>query len=71
MAKYKNYSYAQGVFLLIFFDNQILTGTFEYSLNHLIDNEVDLTVFDKRYNNDKTGAPAYEPRILLKIVLYA
>ncbi|MCP3930457.1 MAG: IS1182 family transposase [Bacteroidetes bacterium] len=71
MAKYKKYSYAQGVFLPIFFDNQILPGTFEYSLNHLIDNEVDLTVFDKRYNNDKTGAPAYDPRILLKIVLYA
>ena len=71
MTKYKDYSYDQGVFLPVFFDKQILPGTFEYSLNHLIDNEVDLTVFDKRYNNDETGAPAYDPRILLKIVLFA
>lgn len=71
MAKYKNYSYDQGVFLPIFFDRQILPGTFEYTLNHLIDNEIDLAVFDKRYNNDETGAPAYDPRILLKIVLFA
>ena len=56
MAKYKDYSYDQGVFLPVFFDKQILPGTFEYSLNHLIDNEVDLTIFDKRYNNDETGA---------------
>jgi len=71
MAKYKDYSYDQGVFLPVFFDKQILPGTFEYSLNHLIDNEVDLTIFDKRYNNDETGAKAYDPRILLKIIIFA
>ncbi len=71
MVKYKDYSYDQGVFLPVFFDKQILPGTFEYSLNHLIDHEVDFTVFDKRYTNDETEAPAYDPRILLKIVLFA
>ena len=71
MARYKHYEYDQGVFLPIFFDNQILPGTFEYSLNYLVDNEIDLSIFDKRYNNDKTGAPAYDPRIMLKIVLFA
>jgi len=71
MVKYKDYSYDQGVFLPVFFDRQILPGTFEYSLNHLIDNEVDLTIFDKRYNNDETGAKAYDPRILLKTILFA
>ena len=29
MAKYKDYSYDQGVFLPVFFDKQILPGTFE------------------------------------------
>ena len=71
MAKYKDYSYDQGVFLPVYFDRQILPGTFEYTLNHLIDNEIDLSVFDKRYKNDETGAPAYDPRILLKIILFA
>ena len=71
MAKYKDYSYDQGVFLPVYFDKQILPGTFEYTLNHLIDNELDLSSFDNRYKNDETGAPAYDPRILLKIVLFA
>lgn len=71
MARYKPYSYAQGKFIAIHFANQILPGTFEYSLNHLIDHELDLSVFDTRFRNDETGATAYDPRILLKIVLYA
>ena len=45
--------------------------TFERTLNYLIDNELDLSVFDARYRNDDTGAPAYDPAILLKIILYA
>ena len=71
MARYKEYSYAQGKFISIHFDNQILPNTFEYTLNYLIDNEIDLSIFEKRYNNDETGAPAYDPSILLKIVLFA
>lgn len=71
MAKYKKYSNDQGVFLPVFFDKQILPGTFEYSLNHLIEKELDIRFFDSRYKNDETGAPAYDPKILLKIVLFA
>jgi len=71
MARYKEYDYSQGKFIPIHFDRQILPGTFEYSLNYLIDNEIDLSAFDLRYRNDETGAPAYDPAILLKIILYA
>lgn len=71
MARYKEYDYSQGKFIPIHFDRQILPGTFEYSLNYLIDNEIDLSTFDLRYRNDETGAPAYDPAILLKIILYA
>ncbi|MGD0238152.1 MAG: transposase, partial [Syntrophorhabdales bacterium] len=71
MARYKEYDYRQGKFLPISFDKQILPGTFEYTLNYLIDHELDLSVFDDRYCNDDTGAPAYDPAILLKIILYA
>jgi transposase len=42
--------------------------TFEYALSYLIDNEVDISIFDNRYNNDETGAPAYDPASLLKII---
>jgi len=71
MARFKGYSYDQGKFIPVFFDRQILPGTFEYTLSYLIDHEVDLSVFESRYQNDEAGAPAYDPAILLKIVLYA
>jgi transposase len=71
MARYKEYDYLQGKFIPIHFDRQILPGTFEFSLHYLIDNEIDLSMFDARYRNDETGAPAYDPAILLKIILYA
>lgn len=71
MAKYKAVNYGQGQFIPVFFEKQILPGTFEYALTNLIDTKFDTSVFDNRYNNDDTGAPAYDPRVLLKIVLFA
>jgi len=50
--------------------NQIIPGTFEYTLNHVIDN-LDLSDFAEKFNNDETGAPAYDPAILLKVILFA
>ena len=71
MARYKEYSYDQTMMIPVSFKNQILPGTFEHTLCHLIDNQIDLSIFDVHYKNDETGAPAYDPAILLKIVLYA
>ena len=71
MPRYKEYSYAQEKFIPIVFSKQIVPGSFEYTLNYLIDNVINITVFNARYHNDETGAPAYDPAILLKIVLYA
>jgi len=70
MARYKNYSYDQQVLLPINLKNQILPETFEYTLNHVI-NGLDLSIFDKKYINDETGSPAYDPAILLKAILFA
>jgi transposase len=71
MARYKHYDYAQMKMLPVSFERQILPGTFEHTLNCLIEEEFDLSVFEARYNNDETGAPAYDPAILLKIILLA
>jgi len=71
MARYKYYSYEQGQFLSVQFKNQILPDTFEYALNYIVDNEMDLSVFRDRIKNDKTGAPAYDPAIMMKTVIYA
>jgi transposase len=53
------------------FEQQILPGSFEYSLAWLVDNELDLRAFDQHYKNDDTGRPAYDPKLLLKIVIFA
>lgn len=50
---------------------QLLPGTFEHALNHLLDHAIDLSSFDARFHNDDTGAPAYPPGLLLKVVLAA
>ena len=71
MARYKHYNYDQLKLLPISFSRQILPGTFEHTLNHIVDHELNLSVFNARYHNDDTGAPAYDPAILLKIILYA
>ena len=71
MPKFIDYDYNQTVMLPISFDRQILPNSFEHSLNYLIDNELDLSIFDHRFNNDDGGRPAYDPALLLKIVLLA
>src|SRR5947208_2968777 len=71
MARFKPYSYDQLKLVPVSFERQILPGTFEATLSRLIDEEIDLSVFEARYRNDEVGAPAYDPAILLKVILYA
>lgn len=70
MARYKHIDTSPR-FLALDLQRQLLPGTFEYALNHLIDHEIDLSGFDARYCNDLTGAAAYPPGMLLKVVLFA
>jgi len=57
--------------VVINYQEQLQAGTFEHALHHLIDSRLDLSVFYPRYKNDDTGRPAYDPAILLKIILFA
>ena len=57
--------------LAVDFDRQVLPGSFEHALCHLVDHELDLQPFHARYQNDDHGAPAFNPAALLKIVLLA
>lgn len=50
---------------------QLQPGTFEFALDHLVDHELDLSALDAKFRNDETGASAYDPRVMLKIVLLA
>jgi len=58
-------------FIPVVLDAQIQPGSFEYALDYLVDHELDLSALHVRYSNDATGAPAYDPAVLLKIVLLA
>jgi hypothetical protein len=42
----------------ISFREQIIPGSFEFALNDIVDNVLDLSLFEKRFSNDETGAPA-------------
>lgn len=70
MARYKTIDTSPR-FIAVDLERQLLPGTFEHALNHLIDHELDLSDFDARYRNDLTGAAAYPPAMLLKVVLFA
>ena len=47
---------------------QLLPGTFEHALSHLIDHELDLRGFDERFHNDESGAPACAHCVMLKVI---
>ena len=70
MARYK-YIDTSPRFLAVDLEAQLLPGTFEHALNHLLDHEIDLSGFDARFNNDEVGASAFAPAMLLKVVLLA
>lgn len=69
MARYRPVA-NQPCFLPVVLSEQLLPGTFEFALNHLIDSgAVPLDGFDAHYRNDEVGAPAVSPAVLLKVVL--
>ncbi|MBL0162416.1 MAG: hypothetical protein IPP82_01855 [Xanthomonadales bacterium] len=71
MARYRHYDPQQTKMIAVSYARQLLPGTFEHALSYLIDNEIDLGRFAERFKNDETGAPAYDPAVLLKLVLFA
>ena len=70
MARYKTTARGQGLFLTVDLEEQIIPDTYEFTMMHLIDSTIDLSIFDGKYHNDATGLKAIETRILLKIILY-
>jgi transposase len=70
MARYKDANRGQGQFIPVYLSEQIIKGTYEYTLQDLIDNKLDLSIFDRKYINDFNGAPAINPRILLKVIIF-
>jgi len=73
MAKYRitDVAAGQGLFLSVNLKEQLLPDTFEYMLDEIINTKIDISIFDKKYKNDITGASAVPPSILLKLIIYA
>jgi transposase len=71
MARYKHYDYSQSVLIPLCLEDQIMPGTLEFAIHTLVEERIDTSIFDEKYNNDETGRSAYDPKILLKIVLLA
>ena len=68
MARYKPYDVNQVTLIPVSFPDQILLGSFEYALNEIVDEHIDLRSFEPA--KTMTGCLAYDPAILLKIVLF-
>jgi len=69
MAKFKAYDYRQRVFLPVSLEDQLMPGTLEFAIHTLVETRLDTSAFEQKYRNDETGRTAYDPKILLKIVL--
>ena len=69
MAKYKSYDYSQRVMIPVSLEEQLVPGTLEFAIQTLVEDRMDMAVFEDRYRNDETGRMAYDPKILLKVVL--
>jgi len=71
MPNFKPYNHDQSEMIVINFLDQLQPGTFEHAIHYLIENRLDLSVFETGYQNEYTGRSAYDPALLLKVVLFA
>lgn len=70
MARYKSNDFKQIILTPIYLEGQLVPGTLEYAIHHIIEERIDLSFFDGRYSNDDTGRKAISPKVLLKVVLF-
>jgi len=71
MARFKNVERDQSLLIPVNYRDQLIPGTIEFAIDDIVENYIDTSIFYKKYSNDRTGAKAYDPSILLKIILLA
>ena len=64
MARDKHYDCNQPKMISLRFADQVQPVMFDSTLNHMVDDNVDMNLFESCYHNDN-------PAILLKVVLFA
>ena len=70
MPNFKPDNIHQRVLLDVDFLEVIGEDTFEHCLYALLEREAMLSAFEACYKNDHGGRPAYEPKLLLRVILY-
>lgn len=70
MANHRHYDYKQSVIGPIFLEDQLSPSTLEYAIHYIVEERLDMSIFDARYKNDTTGRKSINPKLLLKVVLY-
>ena len=70
MARYKPYDYDQLMMVPVSLEEQLMPGTLEYAIHHVVEERLELGMFDDRYCNDETGRKAIDPKVLVKVVLF-
>ena len=70
MARFIPYNHDQTSIVIINYRDQLQPGTFEHAVHFLMHSKLDLSIFDSHYHNDENGRPAYDPAILLSIILF-
>ena len=70
MPNFKPDNIHQRMLLDVDFLEVIGEDTFEYCLYALLEREAMLSAFEACYKNDHGGRPAYEPKLLLRVILY-
>lgn len=71
MPQYKYYNYSQTVMIAVDLEKQLTAGSIEYVIHKLVEERVNIKRFEDKLKNEQTGRPAYNPKILLKIILLA
>ena len=71
MARFKHSNRKQSRFLPIIPDEQLILGTLEYTVDYLVEEKLDLSTLLKEFHNEGSGAPAYHPKDLLKVIFLA
>ena len=57
MARYKPNEFAQNLLIPISLQEQVMPGSLEYAICTLVDERMDMSLFDEKYRNDDIGTP--------------
>lgn len=54
MAKYKVYDYDQTMMVAVSLIDQLMPGTLEYAIHYLVENRINISIFESHYKRGKT-----------------